>query len=68
MTFTDLFARWHSQQRASLQRRLDHIEAGLMRTGSGSTNSTLQTAERIRSWLVELEELAALYAPSKMGL
>jgi hypothetical protein len=57
----EALARWCAEHREELSQQLLKLEVGDMRTGerrrSAMKNTSRETAERVRRWITELNEL-----------
>jgi len=61
MTAPGRFIAWSKQERATLQQQLELLESGKVRTGEdrgdGWTDTTVESVQRIKTRLAQLEEL-----------
>jgi hypothetical protein len=63
-TMMDNLLAWCQRERASLQRQLELMEAGIMRTGehragSPPRDTTTESIDRVRRSIAELDEILA---------
>jgi hypothetical protein len=61
----ELFDDWYRERKASLLALLVLFERGIMRTGFGPMDTTVQSARRCHSQLAELDNLRAIYGPGR---